>query len=324
MDHRVNDNIELQGERFGRYEIEVLTPPPDEALNTDPETGGKIGFANIFAYDDPRGEGPLNLSDYEPEEYSELLYRMRGGSPDVMLAYAKDSFAEGTNIATQLGTAVEPGFFLVRFSGDCTCPFSDEPCQDPDGNICDVRSTITVIPTDTSVDLTIVDDISTFSAYHTPDWLFLSSGPDPRDGTEVTDAFLSSYAGTFTNEVGEAMTLGEDGFYQRLWKRQVGSDGGSVPYPTICSWTETGSVISVIERSDAAKAAYAPTATHLIRVQTTELALSDALEPTTTANANCQLFMQQERQRLPFGDDEYVEVVSTDLLRVDGHDLVRQ
>lgn len=172
VDFRVNENIDLDGEQFGHYTVDVLTPPPDAALNRDPETGGRIGFANVFAYDDPSGEGPVNLANYEPGEYGQLLYRMRGGSPDVVLGYAKDRFPEGTHIATELGTALDPGFFLVRFSGDCMCPFRNAPCQDSTGVACDVRATMSVIPTDTSVDLTIVDDIATFSAYHMPDWLF--------------------------------------------------------------------------------------------------------------------------------------------------------
>lgn len=175
VDYRVNENVDLDGEQVGHYAVEVLTPPPDSALNRDPETGGKIGFANVFAYDDAAGKGPISLADYEPGEYGQLLDRMRGGSPDVMLGYAKDSFPEGTHIATELGTAIEPGFFLVRFSGDCTCPFRNEPCQDSSGTVCDVRADMAVIPTDTNVNLTIVDDISTFSVYHTPDWLFLDA-----------------------------------------------------------------------------------------------------------------------------------------------------
>lgn len=172
IDFRVNEDIALEGDSFGRYEIEMLVPPPDAALNVDPETGGRIGFANIFAYDDPNGDGPINLGNIEAENYATLLFRMRGGAPNIMLGYAKDSFDVGTNIANELGTALSPGYFLVRFDGDCYCPFSNDPCQDSNGQTCDVRLDMTVLPLDTDVDLSLVNDISDFEAVPTPDWLF--------------------------------------------------------------------------------------------------------------------------------------------------------
>jgi hypothetical protein len=171
VDYKTNQDIDLQSETFGFYKIDLLVPPPDSALNVDPETGGKIGFAHVLAYDDPRGEGPVDLSNIDPSDYATLVYRFRGGSPNVMLGYARDSFGEGSNIAENFGTALSPGFFLVRFDGDCLCPISDAPCHNSLGKSC-YSNTMSVIPIDTHVDLTIVDDISTFGFVPPPSYLF--------------------------------------------------------------------------------------------------------------------------------------------------------
>jgi hypothetical protein len=170
-DYKVNQDIDLNDETFGVYRLDLFVPPPDGNLNTDPQTGGEIGFAHIFAYDDLNGEGPVSLADIEPADYPSLLYRMRGGSSNYMLGYAKDAFSADSNIGSAFNAAITPGFFLVRFDGDCLCPFSSEPCHNSDGESC-VINPGTILPTTTDVDLTIVDDISSFEAVHSPDWLF--------------------------------------------------------------------------------------------------------------------------------------------------------
>lgn len=166
-------NIDVGGATFGTYSIDLFTPPPDAFLNIDPQTGGKIGFANIYAYDDPRGEGPVDLSKVKPEDYKKLLYRLRGGSETIMLAYAKDRFPAGSQVATALGRAVEPGFFLVRFDGDCYCYFNESCCHDSLDQCCSGRfNSMTILPMDTEVTLNIVNDSSEYRNRKAPDWLF--------------------------------------------------------------------------------------------------------------------------------------------------------
>jgi hypothetical protein len=173
FDYKINQNTEVTGDNIGQYTLNVLLPPPDQALNVDPETGGRIGFAWIMAYDDPRKEGPIDLSKIVPSQYKDLIYRWRGGSEDIQLAYVHDSFSEGTRVANALGGPIEPGFYLVRFIGDCYCyPGTHGRCVDSGGNSCD-RSEMTIISPDTSVDLNIVDDIADFKMVPSPDWLFL-------------------------------------------------------------------------------------------------------------------------------------------------------
>jgi hypothetical protein len=175
VDYKVDQGIALTSQNLGTFFIDLFVPPPDQALNTDPETGGKLGFASFFVYDDPRGEGPVDLSKVKPEDYSKLVYRLRGGAENVMLAYARDAFPAGTRIATALGQAIEPGFYLVRFDGDCFCYFVDDGrCHASNGQSCSIKDmTVTLLPVDAEIDLTIVDDYTEYRTVHSPDWLFL-------------------------------------------------------------------------------------------------------------------------------------------------------
>jgi hypothetical protein len=101
------------------------------------------------------------------------MYRWRGGSEDVLLAYAMDSFPAGSRVAEALGGAVEPGFYLVLFEGDCYCyPGTHGNCVDEQQEYCS-RNDMRIIPLDTPVDLNVVGDIADFRMVPPPDWLFL-------------------------------------------------------------------------------------------------------------------------------------------------------
>lgn len=164
VDYMVDQEINLTNDSFGLYHLDLFLPPPDNAMFTDPETGGKIGGANIFTYDDPNGEGPINLADYDPEDYPSLMYRWRGGAENKMLLYAKDGFAEGSNIALNLGGPISPGFYLLSIEGDCYYDFAyGGNARDSQGDPCSAASNhVELISIDTSVDLNIVNDISDF------------------------------------------------------------------------------------------------------------------------------------------------------------------
>jgi hypothetical protein len=115
----------------------------------------------------------LDLSKIHPDDYTSLIHRWRGGSENVMLAYARDEFAQGTNIADQLGQAIEPGFYLFKFEGDCYCyPGTHGNCVDSQGEGCG-RNPMRFLPQDAEVDLHIVQDLAGFKMVHSPDWLFL-------------------------------------------------------------------------------------------------------------------------------------------------------
>jgi hypothetical protein len=162
VDCRVDQELDIQSDNLGHYYLDVMTPPPDSALIVDQETGGRIGGAHIFAYDDPKNEGPIDLLKLKPEEYHTLMYRWRGGSEDKMLVYAKDSFPEDSAVAHVLGQAIEPGFYLVGFLGDCYYYFPEGNAMDSEGNPCQQPNTFELLPLDTPVDLNIVNDISDF------------------------------------------------------------------------------------------------------------------------------------------------------------------
>lgn len=143
----------------------------------------------------------------------------------------------------------------------------------------------------------------------------------PAFAADVTKQFLNSYSGKFVEgEFRENFVINKDGAIQRMEVRQVGGgDDSKVPYPTVCSYVYRGKINSVIKRDQADRNEYMDFATHVIEVEYDSVALTDELESTTTANPDCQTFLNENLKDISNGGSlnysYYSELLSADSLR---------
>jgi len=163
-------NVDPSGGFPARYRLDLLTAPPDEALGTDPETGGRLGFAAVVLYED------LNLSG-EPEfdrsgkGLPSGPDRFRGGAELIFLCYAASSFPATSRVGGALGGALEPGYHLVQADEQYRCTWNEAK---QDWGCPNSRTVARQVPFDTSVDLKAIGHPSQWSPGHLPDWLFLA------------------------------------------------------------------------------------------------------------------------------------------------------
>jgi hypothetical protein len=151
------------------YRLDRLAPPPLDALSTDPDTGGKLGFAFIVLYEDVNENGYPDF-DSSGKGLPSGPDQFRGGAELLMLAYAADPFGPQTRIAQDLGTELTVGYHLMRADASFRCIW-DETIRD--WHCPSARTQLEKVPFSTSVDLKAIDDPSQWSPVHAPDWLFL-------------------------------------------------------------------------------------------------------------------------------------------------------
>lgn len=137
---------------------------------------------------------------------------------------------------------------------------------------------------------------------------------DDLGGTNVTSEFLSLYSGSY-NEVaadnktpGEKMKMDRDGSIEVTRLRDVGVAGNPViPPGTHCSYVLKGQIRYVIQVAEANRTRINPTtkktyldpASHKMTFTVLDAQLTNTLEPSTTNNSGCQLFLVNMKQDLP-------------------------
>jgi len=150
------------------YTLDLLRPPPLEALSVDPETGGRLGFAFVALMEDVNGNGALDV-DTSSRGLPAGPDRFRGGAETLMLAYAADPFPAQSKIGQALG-ALAPGFHLMQADETFQCTWDDAR---NDWLCPNARTEVTEVPFTTAVDLKVIEQPSEWSPVHAPDWLFL-------------------------------------------------------------------------------------------------------------------------------------------------------
>lgn len=128
-------------------------------------------------------------------------------------------------------------------------------------------------------------------------------------GTDITERFLTVYAGSFSNNVAKLQSLrfGKDGNYERVSGERVGS--------AICWLRTAGKVTSVIERNEIARAGYLPNASHVLLLWETSLEL---LEPET----RCERLVRPNRVRAT-SQPLFAELLTNNSLRLARHNKTR-
>jgi len=146
------------------------------------------------------------------------------------------------------------------------------------------------------------------------------SRPTPQP-VDITTDFLKQYIGKFVDETGESYLIQSNGAIENLSTRQVGGISNSkVPYPTVCSYVQTGKISSVVQRDPLDRQDYMDYATHIIEGNYNDISLTDVPgEDPTTTNPNCQLFLQEEKASLaanPSTYSLYSELLGPDSFRL--------
>jgi len=142
------------------------------------------------------------------------------------------------------------------------------------------------------------------------------------NGSDETQMFLSKYMGKFVEpKFHENLIIGANGTVSRLQVRQVGGTSNSkVPYPTVCSYFQTGKITLVENRDITDRQKYMDFATHLIEVQYNDIVLTNELNSSTISDLNCQTFMTEmktmikERGYIQYS--YYTELLSDDSFRI--------
>lgn len=146
------------------------------------------------------------------------------------------------------------------------------------------------------------------------------SQPAPQP-VDITIDFLKTYIGKFVDEYKESYLIQSSGAVQNLQTRQVGAASNSrVPYPTVCSYIQTGKISSVVQRDPIDRKDYIDFATHIIEVEYSDISLTDVPgeEPTTT-NPNCQAFLREKKASLaknPIAYSLYSELLGPNSFRL--------
>ena len=150
------------------YYIDMLAPPPDGALNVDPETGGELGFSFVVLMEDVNGNGQLDV-DQSAAGLPTGPDRFRGGAETLLLAYAAAPFAATSKIGKALGGELAVGYHLMQADPRFRCSWDadrrDWTC--PNG-----RTELKKVSFETPVDLKVIERPSEWAPVHTPDWLF--------------------------------------------------------------------------------------------------------------------------------------------------------
>lgn len=152
------------------YRLDLLTPPPAEALNTDQSSGQQLGFAFVVLYEDVNGNG-LPDFDTSGKGLPAGPDRFRGGAELLMLAYAAADFPATSRIAKELGFPLERGYHLMRADPKFRCSWN--PTKN-DWSCPNARTELERAPFTSAVDLKVIDHPSEWSPVHAPDWLFLT------------------------------------------------------------------------------------------------------------------------------------------------------
>jgi hypothetical protein len=161
--------VDVSGGFPASYLLDLLGPPPDSALNVDPETQKKLGFAFLALMEDVNGNGELDV-DQTGRGLPAGPDRFRGGAETLLLAYAADPFPAGSRIAKELGTELSVGYHLMKADEKFKCTWD----EDHNDWLCpNARTELRKVPFSTPVDLKVIDKPSEWAPVHAPDWLFL-------------------------------------------------------------------------------------------------------------------------------------------------------
>ncbi len=96
----------------------------------------------------------------------------------------------------------------------------------------------------------------------------------------------------------ETLDMDANGLVIRKEVRQVGGLAGSaVPYSTVCSYIMTGKIIAVKEYTTQERQSRRGFATHSVKINFTNIFLTNELESTTKANPYCQVFLSEMKNR---------------------------
>lgn len=128
----------------------------------------------------------------------------------------------------------------------------------------------------------------------------LNREPLQAQGISVTTNFLATYPGRFVDaKFGESVTIGSDGSIAIQSMRQVGSDDNKeVPYPTVCSYVQTGHVQEIIERYESDRERYLSYATHIFVLSISKVEINNILHTNTMSNVHCHHFVKQQMAAL--------------------------
>lgn len=158
-------------------------------------------------------------------------------------------------------------------------------------------------------------DLRTPASYNT-------NGLRVLEGNDETSQFLSKYVGKFVeDDFTESFVISADGKVVRMEVRQVsGGSDSQIPYPTVCSYIKTGKIVQVEKRDLADRQQYIDFATHVIKVQYSNIALTNELESSTTVNPNCQTFLNEMKGKISRQGNiwysYYSELLSDDSFRI--------
>lgn len=147
-----------------------------------------------------------------------------------------------------------------------------------------------------------------------------ASSASPSDGVDVTATFLKAYSGKFRESgYGETFQFTPDGRMINVQVRQVGFEGTEVPYPTVCSFAQVGT-IRVLERSQADRAKYTDFATHVIETKIESVEFVEPFYADKIQGSSCGKFVEHQRNAIAQSGglkySIYTELLGPDSLRV--------
>jgi hypothetical protein len=155
-----------------------------------------------------------------------------------------------------------------------------------------------------------------------------SSGqPSVMEAYEKGDAvisadFLTKYSGKFVDpSFNESLTIFTDGSFEREESRQVGREGdAAVPYPTLCSYKQSGRIVGAVRRSDENRNHYMDYASDIIVIQVTKVEMTAPLKVGYENSSNCGAFIAQESETIRTREylqySLYAELIDKDHFRL--------
>jgi hypothetical protein len=124
--------------------------------------------------------------------------------------------------------------------------------------------------------------------------------------------------GEFVSEKGERLIFDSDHLgFAFVLHRQVGRQGGTVPFPTTCTYKEMGILTRIRERTEAERQQYLDYATHEIVWTVKSMTLIDDTSTSHEANgAACPTFLNEQLAAMPYEYKDYAEILSPDHIRM--------
>jgi len=101
----------VSGSFPARFEIDLVRPPPDSALN-DLGSDGRVGLSVVVAYDDRDGDGRVTFCEEgDPGQCEDGLL---GGCPDHAVVWLPEEVRPGTYLEQFLGGTPPAGYHLME------------------------------------------------------------------------------------------------------------------------------------------------------------------------------------------------------------------